>query len=384
MEFNKFIAEIFFAMPGRFKIIIGWIWFLLLLSSIPVNAQLLGDTTALNLVKKDIDYIYNMQFNNARDLYSKITKLYPGHPIVYLLKGIMTYSENYPLLHTSPLHVSFEEDMHECIRLSEKNENPDHEAEYLLADLGARGMLLMFYADNDLIMEVTPLMIGTYKHLRRAFDFTSACTDLYYFTGIYNYYREAFPKVYPVYKSLAFLFPRGNMESGLKQLQIAAINSVVLGAESSYLLTWIYLGFENKLPESLVYSRTLHEKYPGNALYLETLIRNLLLMKRYEEAEKLISSSPEEEGNKFFQAQLTILKGILQEKKYHNYKLAQQYYNNGINEISLFNDYGNEYAAYAYFGLSRLSDDNGEKHTRKTYRKEALKLADFKKINFDK
>jgi hypothetical protein len=187
-----------------------------------------------------------------------------------------------------------------------------------------------------------------------------------------------------VYKSLAFLFPRGNMESGLKQLQIAAINSVVLGAESSYLLTWIYLGFENKLPESLVYSRTLHEKYPGNALYLETLIRNLLLMKRYEEAEKLISSSPEEEGNKFFQAQLTILKGILQEKRYHNYKLAQQYYNNGINEISLFNDYGNEYAAYAYFGLSRLSDDNGEKHTRKTYRKEALKLADFKKINFDK
>ena len=62
----------------------------------PVNAQLLQDTTALNLVREDIDYIYNMQFNDAREVYTKIVSLYPGHPIVYLLRGIMTYWENYP------------------------------------------------------------------------------------------------------------------------------------------------------------------------------------------------------------------------------------------------------------------------------------------------
>jgi hypothetical protein len=107
-------------------------------------------------------------------------------------------------------------------------------------------------------------------------------------------------------------------------------------------------------------------------------------MKNYSEAEKLFSSSTSTEGNKFYQAQLIILKGILQEKKYLDNKLAQQYYNTGINEISLFGKYGNEYAAYAYFGLSRLSDGNDEKHTRKIYRREAIKLADFKKINFDK
>ena len=174
------------------------------------------------------------------------------------------------------------------------------------------------------------------------------------------------------------------METGLKELQKAAIHSVVLRAESCYLLTWIYLNFENKLPESLLYCRTLYENYPENALYLETLVRNLLLMKKYDEAEKLLSSATSTERNKFFQAQLLILKGILQEKKYLDNKLAQQYYNTGISDISLFGKYGNEYAAYAYFGLSRMSDANGEKHTRKIYRKEALKLADFKKINFDK
>ncbi len=356
----------------------------LFLSSAPINAQLLKDTTALNLVRKDIDYIYNLQFNNAREVYTKIVQSYPGHPIVFLLRGIMTYWENYPMLHTSPSHVSFEEDMRQCIRLSEMNNNPDYEAEYLLADLCARGMLVTFYDDNDLIMEVIPLTISTYKHLKRAFDFTAVCTDLYYFTGIYNYYRETYPKVYPVYKSLAFLFPHGDKETGLKELQTAALTSFVLRAESYTLLTWVYLSFENNLPESLYYSKTIYDIYPDNELFLSTYIRTLLLMKKYNEAEKLISALPEEAGNKYFQAQIIILKGILQEKKYHDNKLAQQYYNKGIRDISLFGRYGNEYAAYAYFGLSRISEANGEMHSHKIYRKEAMKLADFKKIDFDK
>ena len=134
---------------------------------------MLQDTATLNLVRKDVDYIYNLQFDSAREVYTKIIKSYPGHPIVYLLKGIMTYWENYPMLHTSPSHDSFEEDMRQCIRLSETNINPDNEEEYLLADLCARGMLLTFYDDNDLIMEVIPLTISTYKHLRHAFDFVS-------------------------------------------------------------------------------------------------------------------------------------------------------------------------------------------------------------------
>jgi hypothetical protein len=296
----------------------------------------------------------------------------------------MTYWENYPLLHNSPSHVSFEEDMRECIRLSELNDKKEDRAEYLLSDLCARGMLLLFYDDNDLIMEVTPLTISTYKYLRRAFDYTSGCTDLYYFTGLYNYYREEYPKTYPVYKSLAFLFPPGDIDGGIKQLQTAALSAIVLRAEASIVLIGAFLGFENNLSESTIYCKTLYENYPENGLYLEDYVRNLLLMKRYDEAEKLISESSVTEGSNFIRGQLTVLRGILQEKKYNSYKLAQQYYNKGINELSPFGKYGNEYTAYAYFGLSRITNYEDEKHTRKIYRKEAMKLAEFKKIDFDK
>jgi len=59
-------------------------------------------------------------------------------------------------------------------------------------------------------------------------------------------------------------------------------------------------------------------------------------------------------------------------------------YNKGIIEMSFTGNYGNEYAAYAYFGLSRICDTREEKHSKKIYRDRATKLAEFKKITFDK
>ncbi len=367
-------------MSQRFKILIFLV--LTFLLSLPAEAQLLQDKATMDLVKNEVDYINDLQFNEANAVYEKIAEAYPGHPIVFLLKGMMTYWENYPMLNSSPSSVSFEEDMKECIKLSEAKEKKEREAEFLLADLCARGMLLSFYDDNGLTMEVTSLTLSTYKYLRRAFDYSSTCPDLYYFTGTYNYYREAYPKFYPVYRSLTFFFPHGDMKKGLEQLKTCSEKSIVLRAESSSLLSWIYLSFENNFPESLIYAKDLYSKYPENPIYLETLIRDQFLMKNYDEAEKLLGAFPRND-NKFFQAHLIILKAILQEKKYHDNNLAMQYYKTGINELSEFGKYGNEYSAYAYFGLSRISDNEGDKRSHKSYRKKALKLADFKRINFD-
>jgi hypothetical protein len=119
-------------------------------------------------------------------------------------------------------------------------------------------------------------------------------------------------------------------------------------------------------------------------VYLALYIKNLLLLKQYDEAEKLIITSQKEIENKYYQAQLNIFLGILQEKKYHNNNLAEQYYNSGISKVSLFGTYGDECKAYAYFGLSRISNTKGENAKAKQLRGKAMKLVTFEKINFDK
>jgi hypothetical protein len=249
--------------------------------------------------------------------------------------------------------------------------------------LCARGLLLLFYSDNDLNIELFPLATSTYKYIRRSFDYTSIYTDFYYFTGIYNYTREVYPETYPVYKPLAILFPKGDRLNGIKDLQKAAGNSVFLRAESLSYLSEIFIRFENNYQQATYYNKTLYELYPDNLNYKAEYIKNLLLIKRYDEAEKLIISSESKRNNQFYIAQLTIFKGILKEKKYHDNKTAQELYMEGVREITLFGNYGDEFAAYAYFGLSRISESNGDKNYTKLYRKLANELADLKKVNFD-
>lgn len=365
------------------KLKVAILVFFMGLMSPSVTAQVLKDTAAFQLVCRGVDYIYNLQFAEARDVYRKISAEYPMHPMTYVYRGLLTYWENYPLISTSPARQSFEKDLRFAIELCEKKHNPADEAEYLVLNLGARGLLLLFYADNELSMDVIPLASSTYQFLKQSFNYTGIYADFYFFTGLYNYYRDAYPETHPVYKPLAILFPRGNREKGLKELQIASKKAIVLKAEAYTFLSGIYISFEKNYHQASQFSKALNRLYPNNYSYTAVYIKNLLLAKRYDEAESMIRLNHTLSNNAFYQSQLLILRGILQEKKYKNHKQAQALYAKGLKDIKPFGEFGEEYAAYAYFGLSRISDANGDKHNKKNYRKLAMDMADFKEVNFD-
>jgi tetratricopeptide (TPR) repeat protein len=370
-------------MKSELKLLTACIVLMLYLNFSTINAQILSDTASFTLLEKCVDNIYNFQFAEARELCNKINQKYPGHSGVYLLRGMITYWENYPLLPKSVTIKSYLDDMHLCIRYSERKNNSSREAENLLINLCARGMLLLFYSENDFSSEVIQLATSTYPHIRRSFNFASDYYDFNFFTGLYNYYREAYPEAYPIYKTFVFLFPRGNRQEGLRELQTAGRCSLVLKAESYSFLSWIYTNFERDYDLATSYSKMLHELYPDNAQYWTSYIKNLLLIKNYDEAEKLMNSVVPANKNTFIRAKLGIFNGILQEKKYHNPDLAFTLYEKGVKDISSFQSYGNEYAAYAYFGLSRISDLKGDKNYKKFCQKKATELAVFENVDFN-
>jgi tetratricopeptide (TPR) repeat protein len=157
----------------------------------------------------------------------------------------------------------------------------------------------------------------------------------------------------------------------------------MLKAEAYSFLSYIFMNFENNYQQSLIYTNGLRELYPANLAYLAGYIKNLLLIKKYDEAESIISSSGGETSDSYFQTQIAVFNGILQEKKYRNYAQARRFYNKAINDLSDFGYYGNDYSSYAYFGLSRISEANNDKQNKKTFRKMALDLTSYKKVNFD-
>ncbi len=371
-------------MKGQIKYYLCCILLVSALGSPGVHAQILYDSTAVGMIRLTVSHIYNMEPEKAREEFSLIEQSYPGHPVIYLLKGFMTYWENYPLLPGSRECDVFEENLHSCIDLSIRKPYSDNfEAESVLANICARAMLLMFYADNDLTFNVIPLATGSYKYLKKTFDFTSVFADFYFFTGLYNYYREAYPQNHPVYRAVASVFPRGDVKKGLEELEKSARLSVFLKAESYGMLTWIYAGYENNFPKALSYSSALNTLYPRNPMYKAYNIKNLLLLREYDQAETMIEDYRKDKPNSFLDAQVMIFNGIIQEKKYRNYPLARQFYEEGMSALSMFGDYGNDYIGYAYMGLSRISGYSGDKASEKAFRKKGQDLNAFRQLDFD-
>ncbi len=254
-----------------------------------INAQILHDSLAVSMIKEGISNMYNLEYEKADDMFFRIEQLYPGHPVNYLLKGIMRYYEEYPLLPTSPSHHLFEDDLRKCIELcSQKPYSENYEAESLLTNLCARGLLLTYYTNNDLSRNVISLTAGTYKYMKRSFDFVSVFADFYFFTGTYNYYWEAYPRVHPVYRTLASLFPAGDRIKGLHELVTSAQQSIFVSVESYSRLISIYAGFENNYLLASLYSNTLTDQYPVNPLFRSDHIKNLLFLNEFDLAEYII------------------------------------------------------------------------------------------------
>jgi hypothetical protein len=179
------------------------------------------------------------------------------------------------------------------------------------------------------------------------------------------------------------LFPPGDRIKGLNELAKSAQQSIFVKVESYSRLTSIYAGFENNYLLASLCSKALTDQYPVNPQFKTDHIRNLLLLNEFDQAENFILDSSGNKNNALFDAQILIFNGILQEKKYKNYSLAKQFYEDGISAGSLFGGYFKEFCAYGYFGLSRISEYYGDKAGKRIYRRRGIDLTDFKEVRFD-
>lgn len=348
------------------------------------DGQVLQDREMLEKIKKGVVSIYNFQFEDASEISDYIGKRCGDCSISYLFRGMEIYWKNFPLTPGSKESEIFENYLEKGISLAEvKLKENSADAENLLSGLGSAGLLLLFYADNGLSGKVLSLAPKTYQWVMKSFDYTKTYKDFYFITGLYNYYREAYATVHPIYKPALIFFPHGNKKAGLVQLKIAADSAIFLAAESMSFLAGIYQDFEKDPVKAINYSKKLKETFPRNHEYKIQYIRDLLVIKKFGEAESLLNGMPYESLNKFYQSQIDIFKGVIQEQKYKNPKSAEQLYWSGINKAEAYGPMGSEYTSYGYFGLSRINAATGNNKNAKQYHKKARELSTFDHVNFD-
>lgn len=359
--------------------------FILLLCSfslrLAMSTDLINDTSSLNQVRIGLDHVYNCDFDSAENTLDYLHESYPSHPVTSFFEGLIYYWKYYPLIPGNPGAREFEEIMEETWQKSRILKENGKMIEGVFFELMSRAFTVMYYADNGSSSKATSHLGKIYRDIMSSFDLQEQFNEFLFITGLYNYYREAYPEAHPVYKPAAMFFRKGDKAKGLKMLRFAAEETDFMRVEAALFLSLIYINYESEIDSAVLYASKLHQDYPGNGYFLSKYAEMLLVDQQYEKALNPISELMSIDG--YNKMKGTIFLGIYEEKKLKNAEKSRVHYEEGLRLAEIYDERSNHFRAYAYMGLSRYFLHKGDDKQARTYRKKAKNASGYDYIMSD-
>lgn len=293
-------------------------WLLLLLLSttfVPAQTPLLENPESVNAIKGTLDQIYNFHFEEAEKRIENQEHHLGIHPANFLIRALLIYWRDRPLVSGSEMYQQYEAYLNEAVDLSGSflDQETLH-VEGMFYAMAGNALLAELYSEEGVGFKVINAAKKSYKYLKNGREHMEEFSDFYFSTGLYNYYREKYPELYPFYKSFMWLFARGDMEKGIEQLKTAEQSGVFSQVEATIYLFHIYLRYENTPAKAYPYARKLVDKYPENLKFISHLAEVLVAMNQLDQAEMWISSLNQAERPVFRMA-ATLFSAIICEKR---------------------------------------------------------------------
>ncbi len=346
------------------------IWPLWLIGPHTARSQdLLQDKLALDRLEKGLQLMYGYEFSGARQQFTLVQGQYPNHPATPLLDALMILWQHQPF--SSYQSAAFTRHLlllEKTVNLSEIRlaQNED-DIEGVFFKTIACGLLTQHYND----MGESSKAIGETKRLyalvKKSFALRSKNVELYFMTGLYNYYREYYPAAHPFYRPFAVFFKSGSKKDGLAELELVEQKSVFSASEAAGYLAHIYLRYENNPRKALLYARKLSQKYPNNLLYASKLAEILILTRNFEEALPY-TQQLQAAQRPLWQAMGKVCGGMIAEFKQKNLEIAVKNYQETEILLKKEGKYADSHRLYVYAGLYRHYARLGNKTKANQYR----------------
>ena len=343
---------------------------------------LMDDKAAMDSMTRAVNLVYNFQFDKASHCLVKYKNKYTNHPGFTLFNCISQFWKSFPIGSKPKEYSAYTQNLDLVIsqgqKLAEKYpKSPEPGFFIMMANL----ILARHHSEEGEYIKAVNETRRAYAFIKKGFAMKTAYPEYFFSTGLYNYYRVAFPENHPLYNSFTIFFPEGNKASGLKDLETATQKSIFSKAESYIFLCMIHMRDQYNIPSSLKYSTLLYENYPGNWMFSIVHAECLLESQKTEQAEPIISR----------------LLG-----KNESSALLAGYYLKGLHEIIIGNKEGAKWAfqkallsskakdrmtkgyiGLAYNELAKIAQEEGQMDFAKKYARLALENCSFKKVTED-
>jgi hypothetical protein len=259
---------------------------LLFLFCIPAiaTAQSAADQDFERRVKKGIDQIYNLEFENADQTFLQVIRERPKDPAGHFFLAMVNWWRIMIDFDNTQLDDRFIDSLDVvidlCDEMLDRNENDVTAMFFKGGSIGFQGRL-KFHRDDYL-----GAAAAGKNALPLVKDASSADPrnyDIFLGTGIYNYYAEVIPEQYPWTKPLLLFLPSGDKARGLQQLTTCAEKGKYANVECMYFLLQIYTNYEKDFQKALQLALQLHERYPGNALFHRYVGRTYVFLNYWQQ-----------------------------------------------------------------------------------------------------
>jgi tetratricopeptide (TPR) repeat protein len=244
---------------------------LALLAAAPAAAartSILQDPLFRDEARQGLNHMYDMELGVADEVFERITARYPDHPVGPYLEALLPWW-GIQLEPDDPSQDPLVLDaMERVIDLCDRRLAADPEdLDALFFKSGAHALRGRVHADRGRYLRAARDGRLALHALHEVVRRDPGNDDLYFGLGLFHYLVEVVPKEYKVLRPFARLFPKGDKQQGIGELERAMNGGQFVAAEAAYSLLQIHYVFEKDYAASLRYALWLRARYPDNSIF---------------------------------------------------------------------------------------------------------------------
>jgi hypothetical protein len=344
-----------------------------------MGQHLFQDPSSMSTLNRAIQYLYNDEFDRSVASFDTIRARYAGSVTVHLFDCLMLYWKNFPVVTHPEEYEKYRSGLLSALdqsdnELSKNKKDPESIFYNLLLNI----MLARQRAEEDKRLKAAGHVNRAYGQITKGFKLQGQCSEFYFSTGLYMYYREFYPEQHPLYKPFLFMFgfPSGDKAKGLAYLDSAVEKAIFTRAEALMFASYIHLRYENDVKKGLYYAEMLNRLYHNNLFFKTLYIENLIQSGSYEKALAHLDTLSRSRIA-FYRLPVALFHGMLSERYYDNSAEAEYWYKKAIGSTPEPNSATGNYVGLASYGLANIYRKEGNTKLAGTYYRKACKLCTY-------
>lgn len=280
-----------------------------------------------------LNNMYNFRFYEAELQFNWMKYKYPNHPLPYFLLGLSNFWKMMPNNSITTYDDAFYAYMDTAIYFGEKMLAKDPQnPEAIFFCAGAYGFKGRLLSERGNFSKAGVAAKNALTYMKKSKNISDFGVEFMFGDGLYNFYREWVPENYKWLRPVMSIFPKGDKELGIKQLEEVSSNAFFTRVEAQYYLSRIYSNEERTPAKGYPIMRYLYETFPDNPYFHRQAARMSFLTGKWDEAridsEKILTKVEASylgyEANTARYASYTL--GYIHYYKTYDYNLAWKYF----------------------------------------------------------